>query len=196
MIIAVKEKDRVVMAYSGTDIWVLLAERDFVDEENIALKFAENGTLFGFLKMDRRSDLLLYDEDFLHIEASAEGIVREMIPTIQKKLSDDGRAISEEGDWGNAIIIATKDRLYGIDSQFGFYEADDYICYSYKDMTFRSVLDLTQDLPAEERIVHAVRFVSRVHKESLFPMVITDTVSKQFKYVDEGGVVHEHIDCL
>ena len=41
MIIAIKEKDKVVIGYSNTENWGKLANEDYIDEENVAVKFAK-----------------------------------------------------------------------------------------------------------------------------------------------------------
>ena len=66
MIIAIKEKDKVVIGYSNTENWGKLANEDYIDEENVAIKFASTGYLFACADMNRRSDILLYDNDSLY----------------------------------------------------------------------------------------------------------------------------------
>jgi hypothetical protein len=58
------------------------------------------------------------------------------------------------------------------------------------------VLDETAELSAEERIMKAIIFASELHKESMFPIIITDTKSKKFKYIYEGERKHERIDSI
>ena len=48
MIIAIKEKDKVVVGYSNAEAWGRLCEKDYVDEENLAIKFTEEGKLFAY----------------------------------------------------------------------------------------------------------------------------------------------------
>ena len=75
MIIAVKEKDRVVVGFTNCDVYTRLADADYIDEENVPLKFDEDGVLIGCASMDRRSDVLLYDEDFTKLEITPKSIV-------------------------------------------------------------------------------------------------------------------------
>lgn len=196
MIIAIKEKGKVVIGYSLTDSWGSLSEKDYVDEENIAIKFSDTGKVFALSDMNRRADILLYDDDFLNMEITSKNIVKELIPFIKKKLKENDKPIDEDGRWKNDLIICDEDHIYDIDTRFGFYEADDYVCHGYKVETLKSVLDETKDLPAEERIVKAISFASRLHKESYFPLIITDTKAKQFKPIYEGENENEHFDSI
>ena len=88
MIIAIKEKDKVVIGYSNAEAWGRLCEKDYVDEENVAIRFTEDGKLFACADMNRRSDILLYDDEFLSKEITPKSIIREIIPYIKKKLKE------------------------------------------------------------------------------------------------------------
>ena len=187
MIIAVKDKDKVVIGYTNTDCWSRLAEQDYVDEENVAIRFSENGKLFAFSAMDGVSDALCFDDEFLGLEITPQSIVREVVPYIKDKMKKLNKPINSEGSWGNALVICDDEHIYDISPKFNFCEADDYVCHGFRVDIIKSVLDSTVGMPAKERILQAVQFVSAIHKESMFPLVITDTKSKKFQYVYEGG---------
>lgn len=196
MIIAIKEKDKVVIGYSIAAAWGELCKQDYVNEENLAIRFAEDGKLFACTEMNRRSDILLYDDEFLNMDITPKNIIQKVIPYIKKKLKENGKPLDNGGRWKNALVICDNNKLYDIDPLFGFYEADDYVCHGYRVETLKCVLDETTELSAEERIMKAVVFVSELHKESMFPIIITDTKSKKFKYVYEGEKKYECIDSI
>ena len=196
MIIAIKEKDRVVVCLSNTDRWCCLTEKDFVDKENLAINFSKTGKIFALSNMDRLSDILLYDDEFMDLEITPKTIVRDVIPYIKCELKENDKPINEDGNWGNALVICDNERLYDVDPYFGFCEASDYVCHGYKVETIKSVLDQTTSLPAEERILKAVSFANMLHKQNLFPIVITDTKTKQLKNIYKGEINREHIDSL
>ena len=196
MIIAIKEKDKVVIGYSNTDFWCRLTDKDYVEEENVAIKFSETGNIFAFANMDRRSDIFLYNDDFLNTEVNPKTLVRTIIPYIKEKLIENDKPVDENGSWRNALVICNKNHIYDIDPMFGFYESNDYVCHGYRVETLKSVLDATTNLPAEERIMRAVNFSNKLHKENLFPIVITDTTSKKIKCIYQGEKTDEHIDSL
>ena len=52
MIIAIKDNDKVVVAYSNNDVYEKMEEKDSVDQENVAMRVLENGNVFGFVKME------------------------------------------------------------------------------------------------------------------------------------------------
>jgi hypothetical protein len=196
LIIAIKDKDRVVMACSNTDRLNRLTDKDYVDKENVAIKFSKNDNVFGFAAMDRRSDILLYDDVFMDLEINAQTIIKDVIPYIKCELKENNKPVDENGNWQNALIICDNEHIYDIDPTFGFYEADDYVCHGYNVETIKSVLDATTNLSAEERIMKVVSFASKLHKEDLFPLIITDTKTKQFKYIYKGEDIGEHSSSL
>ena len=196
MIIAIKEKGKVVIGYSNTDFWGRLTDKDYVEEENVAIKFSETGNIFAFANMDRRSDIFLYNDDFINTEVNPKTLIRTIIPYIKEKLIENDKPIDENGNWRNALVICNKNHIYDIDPTFGFYESNDYVCHGYRVETLKSVLDATTNLPAEERIMKAVNFSNKLHKENLFPIVITDTTSKKIKCIYQGEKTDEHTDSL
>lgn len=195
MIIAIKEKDRIVLGYSNADYVEELTDKDCMDKDNVAVKFTGDKA-FACPYVSRYSDILLYDDDFLNEEITPKSIVKKLIPYIKSSLQENGKPLDEDGGWDNALVICSGNHVYDIDTGFGFYEVDDYVCHGANVATFKSVLDETTDLSAEQRIIKAVEFGKRLHKRSLFPLIITDTKTKRFKYIDEGENVNEHIDSL
>lgn len=186
MIIVIKEQDRVVVGYSNTDYWNKLTDKDYVDEENVAIKFTDDGTIFACPMMNALSDLILYDDEILSMNVDPKNIVREIIPSVKETLSKNGKPLDKDGCWKNNLFIIRNNRAFQIDNSFRFSEIDDSSCKCSMGSVLRSVLDATQNLPAEDRILKAVNFASTLYKESLFPIVITDTKTKKFKYIYEG----------
>ena len=196
MIIAIKDKDRVVVACSTVDSLDGISDLDYVDEENVALKFSQTGKAFGLAIMDRRSDMLLYDEVFMGLEITPKTIVKDVIPYIQCELKENDKPVDEDGSWQNALVICDNEHIYDIDPKFGFSEAEDYVCHGYRVESLKSVLDATRHLPAEERIIRAVNFANKLHKENLFPLVITDTKSQKFKNIYQGDIGDVNTDSI
>ena len=186
MIIAIKDKDRVVIGYSLTDCWGKLAESDYVDTENFAIRFSESGKVFACADMNRISDILLFDDDLINMEITPKTIVQDMIPYIKQRLKENDNPVDKEGCWRNALLICDNEHIYDIGPKFGFCEAKDYICHGYRVETIISVLDQTENLSPEERIIKALSFTCKLQKESWFPLVITDTKTKQFKFIYKG----------
>lgn len=196
MIIAIKDKDRVVLGFVNTDRWDCISEKDYIDEENVAIKFSKTGKAFACAETNRRSDVLLYDETFLELDVTPKTIVKEIVPHIKCSLQENNISIDDNGNWGNCLIVCDNNTLYDVDPTFGFCEITDYICHGYNVDTLKSVLDATILLPAEERIIKAVKFISKIHKLNLFPFIITDTKDKQFKTITEEGVYNEYFNSI
>ena len=196
MIIAIKEKDKVVIGYTNLDSWGRLTNKDYVDEENLAIKFSKTGKVFACPNMNRRSDILLYDDELLNLDVSPKSVVKEIIPYIKERLNENDIPI-DKGDWKNALVICDNEHIYDIGPKFAFREAHDFICHGYREAeTIISVLDATPSISAEQRIIKAVSFASKVYKENLFPIVITDTKEGKLKVIYEGEFENEHFDSV
>ena len=196
MIIAIKEKDKVVIGYTNLDSWGRLTNKDYVDEENLAIKFSKTGKVFACPNMNRRSDILLYDEELLNLDVSPKSVVKEMIPYIKERLNENDIPI-DKGDWKNALVICDNEHIYDIGPKFAFREVHDFVCHGYREAeTVISVLDATPSISAEQRMIKAVSFASKVYKENLFPIVITDTKDGKLKVVYEGEFENEHFDSV
>ena len=196
MIIAIKEKDKVVIGYTNLDSWGRLTNKDYVDEENLAIKFSKTGKVFACPNMNRRSDILLYDDELLNLDVSPKSVVKEIIPYIKELLNENDIPI-DKGDWKNALVICDNEHIYDIGPKFAFREVHDFVCHGYREAeTIISVLDATPSISAEQRIIKAVSFASKVYKENLFPIVITDTKDGKLKVVYEGEFENEHFDSV
>lgn len=196
MIIAIKEKDKVVIGYTNVDSWGRLTNKDYVDEENLAIKFSKSGNLFACPDMNRRSDILLYDDELLNLDVSPKSVVKEIIPYIKERLNENDIPI-DKGDWKNALVICDNEHIYDIGPKFAFREVHDFVCHGYREAeTIISVLDATPSISAEQRIIKAVSFASKMYKENLFPIVITDTKDGKLKVVYEGEFENEHFDSV
>ena len=196
MIIAIKEKDKVVIGYTNLDSWGRLTNKDYVDEENLAIKFSKTGKVFACPNMNRRSDILLYDDELLNLDVSPKSVVKEIIPYIKERLKENDIPI-DKGDWKNALVICDNEHIYDIGPKFAFREVHDFVCHGYREAeTIISVLDATPSISAEQRIIKAVSFASKVYKENLFPLVITDTKDGKLKVIYEGEFENEHFDSV
>lgn len=195
MIIAIKEGDRVVIGHSITD-WCRFTDKDYVDEENLAIKFSNTGKVFACADMNRRSDILLYDDELLNFEVSPKSVVKEIIPYVKDRLKENDIPI-DKGNWENSLVICDNEHIYDVGPSFEFREVHDFVCHGYREVdAIISVLDATPNISAEKRIIKAVSFASEIHKQNLFPLVITDTKEKALKIIYDGEFENEHFDSV
>ena len=197
MIIAIKEKDKVVIGYTNLDTWDRLANTDYVDEENLAIKCSKSGKVFACSDMDRRSDILLYGEELSNLDISPKSIVKDIIPYIKERLKENDLPIDENGSWKNALVICDNEHIYDIGPKFAFREVNDFVVHGYKEVdAVISALDATPSISSEKRIVNSISFASKFYRKNLFPIVITDTKDGKLKVVYEGEFENEHFDSV
>ena len=190
MIIAIKDKDRVVVAYSNNDILEKMEEKDSVDKENVAMRVLDNGTVFGFVKPGCRTDMFIYDDEFLSGDITPKYILREVIPYMKKKMADNNKPYTEKKGMNNAMIICTPDRIFEIGNRLTLLEKESFACVSWNyEEVLISVLDATEGLSPRERICKTLDFVSKKYRANFYPCVITDTKSKKFEVIANSNVI-------
>ena len=185
MIIAVKDTDRVVVGSCNRDFWSGYSASALCDTDNVPIKFSEDGTLFACSHTDARSDLLLYNEDFLSSEISRKSMEREILPFVRKTM-DEARFI-DKGHWGNALLICKDDRLFDLSPTFTVCEVDEFACHGINRPLLYGALDMNRDKDAEARIIEAYTFFEHATGQRLFPISIADTKTKEIKTVYKEG---------
>ena len=108
--------------------------------------------LFACPDMNRRSDILLFDDVLLNMDINPKTIVKEMIPYIRESLKQNDKPVDDEGYWKNALIICDNEHIYDIGPKVGFCEVDDYIYHGYNVETILSVLDETVKLARKKEL--------------------------------------------
>ena len=186
MIIAVKEKDRVVVAISVLRDEDILTAKDATDIENLPIKFAEDGKLIAFGKAGRIADLFLYDEYFLKAEKTPFNMIKNVIPGMMKVMKDNKIDTSDNTYFDNTLIICDNEHLYSVYPDKSFFELDDYCSDPCEDDFIRSVMDATVGQPAEERIEKTISFLKKMNLTNAYPYVVVDTKDKRFKCVFES----------
>lgn len=189
MIIAIKEDDRLVLGFSNRDLWLHLHDSDLTDEENVAVKYAKNGTLFACAYTDRASDLILHDPAILDAQIDVKGLVRNTVPHMKKKL-EDSHCI-KDGSFRNTLTIYQNGHLYDVSPTFSVTEVDDCLCHGFNSAIAQGALDLTKEMKPEDRIITTFSFFGRETNQNMFPIIITDTKTKEMK-----EVVNESDYCL
>ena len=185
MIIAVKDKDRVVVGSCNGDFWSGYTDKTLCDPDNVPIRFTEDGTLFACSHTDARSDLLLYNEELLQKEITPKSMEREISPFVKKTMEE--AHFVENNHWGNALLVCRDNRLFDLSPTFTVSEVGDFACHGIKLHLLFGVLDMNADKDAEARIVEAYTFYERATGQRLFPIVISDTKTKETKIVYEGG---------
>lgn len=99
MIIAIREKDRALVACTITDRTDDLTNADYLDPENLPLRFLSNGMLLAFDRLNRASDVVLYNEEITSILQSDAEFLKKLKKDdpktdFEKALIKDSRFIS------------------------------------------------------------------------------------------------------
>ena len=185
MIVAIKDKDKVVVGVTFYDMSFLMSQADCIDAENLPVKILDNGNIVGSSCCDVVSDAVLFDPDLSTFAMDYKGIVTKLIPHLKQKFEKLG-ALNKSNGFDNNFIICDNDNLIRVCSDFSVVECYEFACLGMGSSVMGTILTQTRHLSPEERILHAVSFVSKLYKEDAFPLAICDTKSKQFKYYYKG----------
>lgn len=183
MIIAIKDVDKVVIAYANADYASSLAEEDYIDEENLPLKFSDKGNAFLTTTLKRSSDIILYNDELINSEMNAKIIIKDVIPYLKYAFKENGGIIDGDGDWDNSLVICNDNHIYDIAIDFTFREREEYAYHGYFHDMAVSVLDANASLPPKERILKTVDYVCKMQKCNFYPLIITDTKSKRIEVI-------------
>ena len=186
MIIAIKEKDKVVIGYTNLDFWGRLTNEDYVDEENLAIKFSKTGKVFACPNMNRRSDILLYDDELLNLDVSPKSVVKEIIPYIKEKAGEEN--FISKGKWENDFIVCKGNKIYGVDGDFVLREGTDFLMFGIGRDAVKGILNATKGLPARERIAKAIDFYGETTRSNYYPIAIVDTEKFALEFLEKGDV--------
>jgi len=177
MIIAIKEKDRVVVASIITENITQLSHNDFVNEDNRIIKITGD-TIYCFSTVGRYADLFLCDDNFFEFEVSPKSIVKDIIPYMYQKIKQEKGIEDERWDdpnWGNTLTIINNNRIFDITPTFYFREESEFVCHGWDVEYIYDSLENTRTEKAEERIRKAIDLYDNLGKSNLYPFIVMDS---------------------
>lgn len=191
--VIIKEKDRVVLAYSARIINYSNTQRlfgnDLTRPENLLIakaKGVENCIYCCWLN-NRDMDVLRYINGiFKEKDFCPESILMNTVEKVNDRFLEAG-CISEDEDEGNSwrstIIAAKNDIVYYIDNGFVREFEDDEVFGNYAECA-RDMLIKTKKLPVEERLHKVAEVIYTIGDINPYPIVYMDTKSQKIKVLN------------
>ena len=197
LILAIKKKDRVYMAYdtqfSCGDVKISLLAR-----ENLKVAHLENGMLIGHVGLLHNTQLLLAYPDFFTLPKEGpltkKHIVQNIIPHIFKLYQKNDLLEREDGEVGGRMaesyLLAYGDKLFLIDDTFCVTALNHYAAIgSGKDVALAALSaldaeDTEDEAVIEERLLEAIRITASRMTSVGAPYCLTDTVRGQTRIID------------
>ena len=175
MIVAIKEKDKVVLGVSICDACIDMTDKDLAHPDNLPLRKLR-GTKDCYMAMDTISlltDALRYN-DSLYKDFDDQMSIIENLVSVTKKLCKVISPYFNNKEMENRMVIVKDNRLYSVDSFFNVWEVDDFLATTYDDY-YMAAFETMKDLSKEDKIVEVSRKIERLKNRKLFPMTILDT---------------------
>lgn len=179
MIIGIKEKDRVVLAYSSFDGFSPVNVADLANAENLGLwKIKGNPhTVMGCVFPSAESDAFRYEEGMFKGEINYDKLADEIIPAMEDFAKDKEYIGDDKGRY-DEFLIAQKGRLFQITAEHIITEIDSTVATSTSgrcEDIAQSILYATQGEPTIDRIKKAFGFAACEVQYNPYPISVIDT---------------------
>lgn len=185
MLIGVKDKRKVVLAYSACDIFNPVAPDDLRGPENIGLwrVIGNRHTVMGCGRPTAESDMIRYEPAVFRGELSYDRLLCDAVPAMEE-LAADKEYIGDDDGRYEEFLIAQNDRLFMITFEHLVREIDDYAAISPDTELIKSVLHATEGEPALDRLRKAFDAVTREYRCKCYPITVIDTASRVLRRID------------
>ena len=183
MLIAVKDKDRVVVMSTITDVIRQMSSVDMVCEDNRLIKI-KDGVIYCFTSFGHIADIFLCDDKLYEFEVSPESIVKDIIPYMYKKVRHEKGFDDkpwDEPNLHNALTIIKDNRIFDITPTFYFKEENDFLIHGWNVEHIIGSLETTRGEDAEIRIGKALDLYYKINLESLRPCIVLDSKSMKLQ---------------
>ena len=179
MIIAIKEKDKVVLAYSPFDYTTPVTSDDMALEENLGIwKVRGNPhTVMGNRGAFAETDAFKYEEKLFRGEINYDSLTDGIIPAMEK-FSEGKDYIGDEKGRYEEFFIAQKDKLFKITSEHLVMEIDSYaVSGGGAEDLAKGALHATEGQPVIDRIRKVFEFIARERQSVCYPISVIDTAT-------------------
>ncbi len=187
VIIAVK-KDGYV--YLGADSQTSAGSKKFngLTETNFKIIKLDNGILLGFCGKVVAKQYLLGKKEIFTLDENGNLTTKHIVNKIIPELVEDLPSIGEEGSnyMNVSIIMAYKDCLFKIDTDFCVCTATDYVVTGCGSEYVDYSMYIHKDKPVQERILKSLIASAKKSTGVSGPYVFIDTKEKEYKIVDAG----------
>ena len=181
MVVAIKEKDRIVAAYFPHHESLEETMIDPLHEENLPIRIFDDKIVL-FCNGGVGADCLLYDDELWQGEITPARLLKEVIPIIKSRGKQYG--FFGEGYWGNALVVLQDGRLMRIDPFFRVSEISDFLCHGRQPNYVNGTLLATKGEPAEQRILKATRLYGKAFRIAIEKVAVVDDQQRKINLME------------
>lgn len=179
MVIALKDKDKVVVLSTIADVVEDISTYDMALVENVP-GWKVRGTKDCFVFADSVKyavDLLRCHNGIFKNITDGNSVIADVVPQM-KELLDRYACIYNNREWDASLVVVKGNKIFTINRYFIVSEVDDFVGVGY-DSYLNGALEESADIPTEDRLMFAVDHVCKMCNKSLFPLVLFDTKSQK-----------------
>ena len=188
MIIGIKEKGKVTLAYSLVDEFPTVNIGDMFNEANVGVwKVNRNPrTIMGCAYPSAETDFYRYADKLFAGKIDCDVLHREVLPAMEELTKGKNYIGDGKGHYDN-LLIAQDDRLYRITHEHLVFEIDDYVVGGgYGDDVAKAVLHETRGEQALDRIRKAFEFVAIERQSDCYPIAVMDTATRKLRLLHKN----------
>lgn len=186
MIIGIKEKDKVVLAYSAFDVYASITVRDMVSEENVGLWNVKRNphTIMGCACPSTESDAYRYENEMFHGIIDYNSLTRKIVPTMDEFAKNKEYIGDEKGRFED-LLIAQDNRLFCVTWEHLVLEKDSFAVVGGYGVDFaKSILYATDGESSIDRIKKAFEFTAQQRQSDCYPIAVMDTATKKLRIIN------------
>lgn len=190
MLIGIKDKDKVILAFSTFDGYIPATVDDMLSDDNAGIwKIKKNPhTVMGCGFPTPESDAYRYEQDIYKGDIDYDSLTERIIPAMES-FAEGKEYIGNVNGRYEEFLIAQNGRLFEISSEHIVCEVDSFavIAEYGNEEVARGVLSCTDGEPVLDRIKKAFEFTSRSIQCDCYPIAVMDTEKGKM-----GIVTREH----
>ena len=179
MLIAIKDKDRIVAGLTMANMYVETTENDILLDDNIPF-FKVRGNKNCYVLISSAcfaADLLRYNDFIFKDVTDGESVIKGVVPKMRALLEEYDQILDDKS-WESNLVIIKDDKAYSVNVYFVVEEISDYCAFLDQRYIDGTMFD-TQGLDPVERILTAVKTVSKTKFSQYFPLIVFDSKTKK-----------------
>ena len=179
MIIGIKERDKVVLAFSTFDGYSPVNSSDMVNAQNAGVwKIKHNrNTIMGGAYPTAESDIFRYEDKTFRGRLDYSALADSIVPDMEELVKGLEYIGDEKGRY-EEFLIAQNDRLFHITTEHIVVEIDSSVVIGGAgDDVVSGALYATEGEPAIDRIRKALELAARKRSAECYPVCVMDTAT-------------------
>lgn len=183
MIVAVKDRDRVLFAFSAFDTVYPVTVEDMANPENAGVWKVKGNphTVMGCMFPSAETDAFKYADKLFWGDINYDTLTDFTVPAMER-YAEGKDYIGDDKDRYEELLIAQDGKLFKITSERLVLEADSYdVISNGVDEFVKSVMQATEGEPPMDRIRKAFEFSAAVRQSNCYPLLVMDTETRKIR---------------